>query len=246
MTAPVSTVALDFRGRKLPFRFPDSGNMRQHLQAILSGGDYPTPPLPSGHRVTTIVDVGANVGAAALWFLTAAPEARVVCFEPSRENFESLRHNLESFPNAEVHHCGLFSAERTANLHLGVSQCMQHSIFSSCETGDQIETIALRRASTEFDKLGIQQISVLKIDTEGCEVPILEDLGADRLSRVDVIYLEWHSEEDRRSIDALLGGHFILTYAKSSHPHRGNAAYMAKSLANLVPQIDQVRVARPL
>lgn len=184
---------LDFRGRKLPFRFTDSGNMKQHLQSILSGKDYPSPPLPSDHKISTIVDIGANVGAAALWFLTAAPDARIVCFEPSRVNFECLRHNLETFREAEAYHCGLFSAERTATLHLGANQCMQHSIVASRETGDATETIQLKRASSELDRLGLKEISVLKIDTEGCEVPILEDLGAERLSHIDLIYLEWHS-----------------------------------------------------
>jgi hypothetical protein len=32
------------------------------------------------------------------------------------------------------------------------------------------------------------------LDTEGCEVDILEDLG-DRIARVDILYLEWHSAQ---------------------------------------------------
>ena len=244
-TAPAVTTVLEFCDRKLPFRFPNSGNMQQHLQSILSGKDYPTPPLPSDYRVQTIVDIGANVGAAALWFLTAAPDARVICFEPSRANFDCLRHNLKSFPQAEAYHCGLFSSERVATLHLGASQCMQHSIVASAETGDAIESITLKRASLEFDRLGLKEISVLKIDTEGCEVPILNDLGVERLSKVEVIHLEWHSETDRRAIDALLGEHFMLASVTSNYPHRGNVTYMAKSLAARVAQIDMMRVEHP-
>jgi FkbM family methyltransferase len=241
----VVTAALAMRGRELSFHFPDSGNMQAHLASILAGKDYPLLPLPSDYACETIVDIGANVGAAALWFLGAAPDARIVCFEPSRENHDCLRHNLASFPRAEAHHCGLYSRAREASLHLGASQCMQHSIVASGETGGASETITLKRASTEFDRLGLERISILKIDTEGCELAILQDLGAARLAKIDMIYLEWHSDEDRRAIDALLGERFLLAHASAKFPHRGNAAYMAASLAARVPAIAAARIARP-
>jgi FkbM family methyltransferase len=246
MPPTLTTVPLDYRGRKISSCFPNSGNMTDHLRSILSGKDYPPVPLPVGYKVSTIVDVGANVGAAALWFLSAAEDARLVCFEPSKQNFDCLRQNLQPFPAAEIYCVGLFARDKTvATLHLGASQCMQHSIVASCETGDATETISLKRASAEFDRLGLKEISILKIDTEGCEVPILEDLGRNRLSRVDVIYLEWHSEEDRREIDSILAEQFMMVSASVNFPHRGNAAFLAKRLANSMPKIAGVRIERP-
>lgn len=242
---PIVTTSLDFLGQTLSIRFPDSGNIRQHLHNIFVGNDYPRLPLPADYQIQTIVDVGANVGAAAIWFLGLSPQARVVCFEPSRENFECLEHNLKSFPQAEVFHCGLYSRDREATLHLGAQQGMQHSIVAGGETGSGTETISLKRACTEFDRLGLSRISILKIDTEGCEVPILEDLGVDRLAKVDMIYLEWHSEEDRRAIDAILAKDFLLASAMAPAPHRGNGAFIAKSLAARVPKIESLRIARP-
>ena len=44
---------------------------------------------------------------------------------------------------------------------------------------------------------------MLKVDTEGCEVPIFASL-LERLGGVKVIYLEYHSEADRRELDAML------------------------------------------
>jgi FkbM family methyltransferase len=236
----ITTVTLDVLGRKVPFRFPNSGNVQQHLQSILSGREYPAPPLPPGYRINTIVDIGANVGASALWFLSAAPQARVVCFEPARTNYDCLCHNLKSFPQAEYFQCGLSSSEGSQTLHHGAQQCMQHSIFASIETGEGSETINIKRASTEFDRLGLKQISILKIDTEGCEVQIIDDLGA-RLEGADIIYIEWHSEEDRRVIDDLLGK-FILAQSLCAIPHRGNATYLAKRIAEAVPNLSAVRI----
>ncbi len=235
------TVPLDFRGRTLPFTFPNSGNMGDHLRNILAGKDYPLPPLPPDFRIETVVDIGANVGAAALWFLGAAPEARVVCFEPARQNHDCLVHNLKQFPNAEAHPWGLFSTDRELTLHLGASQCMQHSIYSSRETGAATETVALKDAAAQFDALGLDRVTILKVDTEGCEVPILERLG-DRLNAVAILYLEWHSDDDRRRIDALLAPRFLLAHAVATFPHRGNACYLAREVAARVPAIDQMRI----
>jgi FkbM family methyltransferase len=238
----LTEVSLDFLGRKLPFRFPDSGNIRDHLRNILTGQDYPRLPVPPGYKIQTIVDVGANIGAAALWFLAAAPEARLVCFEPAQENFECLCYNLQAFPRAECYCYGLFSCERTATLHLGTNQCMQHSIAASPETGNAVEIIDLKRASTELDRLGIDRVSILKVDTEGCEVPILRDLGAKRLSQVDGLYLEWHSDADRRRVDGILGDAFLLAHAAAHSPHRGNAAYLSAVLAAQIPNIAALRI----
>src|SRR6185436_14730657 len=106
--------------------------------------------------------------------------------------------------------------------------------------GRRGETINIKRASTEFDRLGLKQISILKIDTEGCEVQIIDDLGA-RLEGADIIYVEWHSEEDRRAIDGLLGK-FILAQSSCATPHRGNATYLAKRIAEAVPNLSAVRI----
>jgi FkbM family methyltransferase len=239
------TVQLDFKGRALPFIFPDSGNMLEHLREIMSGRTYPIAMLPPGYRIEVIVDAGANVGASALWFLNTAPDARVVCFEPTAENHRCLAANLSSFPRAETYHWGLFSRERTAELFLGKSQCMQNSLVASVEVGGDSETIELRRASTEFDRLGLKHVSILKIDTEGCEVPIIEDLG-DRLAGVDQIYVEYHSEEDRRAIDALLADRFSLAFSCAQFVHRGVALYLANDLVASVPTLAAMRLPRPL
>lgn len=240
----IVSVDLDFLGRKLPFSYPREGNVTARLKNVLGGKCYPVPPLPKNYKFETIVDIGANVGASALWFLTAAPTARIVCFEPGRENAECLRRNLSRFDAAEIFDYGLYSSDREVKLHLGRHHCMEHSIFANSETGSETETIVLKRASIEFERLGLKRISILKIDTEGCEVPILHDLGP-RLSDVDMIYLEWHSDEDRREIDTLHGDRFVLAGVESVYPHRGEALYLSKLLADQSPKIASMRIQRP-
>jgi FkbM family methyltransferase len=48
-------------------------------------------------------------------------------------------------------------------------------------------------AGRQYDALGLPHLDVLKIDTEGCELEILESMGK-CLDMVDYVLLEYHSE----------------------------------------------------
>ena len=54
--------------------------------------DYRVP-----RDISFVVDVGANIGISALYFLSRNPDVRVRLYEPVAENAERLRRNLEGF-----------------------------------------------------------------------------------------------------------------------------------------------------
>jgi len=58
--------------------------------------------------------------------------------------------------------------------------------------------------------------------------PILKSLEP-WLGRFQVNYMEYHSEIDRRRIDALLEPTHLLQGGKALHPHRGEFCYLARS-----------------
>lgn len=241
--AATRVLTLSHQGRKLPVRFPANGNMEAHVRAILTGETYPFYGVP-GRPGCTIVDIGANVGAAAIYFLAKAPEARLIAFEPAAATFALLQENLGAFARAEVVNAGLFSRDTVMDLYGGALDCSQNSVVASSETAAVTERITLRRASSEFGRLGIGEIAILKIDTEGCEVPILEDIAA-WLPRVDQIYLEYHSEEDRLAIDAMLADGFMLCRARCDGPHRGVNLYVARRVIEADPRTEPLRLRRP-
>jgi hypothetical protein len=120
---------------------------------------------------------------------------------------------------------------------------MQCSVFSSVETGSETERVTLRRARPALVEIGLGGAggAVLKLDTEGCEVPILRDLG-ELLNAIDLIYVEYHSEADRRAIDALLAERFMLATATARYPHRGLNLYVAETLAAAFPALHSLRM----
>ena len=79
--------------REYSFEWPDSlkERMDARYREILAAGAKPI-----------IVDAGANIGAASLYFLTRFPEAHVVAVEPDPGNAAVLKENLGGRPNAVV------------------------------------------------------------------------------------------------------------------------------------------------
>jgi FkbM family methyltransferase len=172
---PIGTVNVNVQGRKLPFVFPDTGNMRRNLADIFSGREYPGLPMPQ-FKPRVIVDVGANVGASALFFHGTFRDATIYCYEPSPTNLSFLKQNVAPVERIKVFDYGLSDRDQQVQLYIGKTHYMQNSVVPNMETQERSETAELRRASTEFAHLGLTEISILKLDTEGCEVPILRDM----------------------------------------------------------------------
>lgn len=79
--------------REYSFDWPESlkERMEARYREILAAGGKPI-----------IIDAGANIGAASLYFLSRFPEAHVVAVEPDPGNAAVLKENLGGRPNAVV------------------------------------------------------------------------------------------------------------------------------------------------
>jgi len=196
---------------------------------ILAGRTYPR--IDAATAVRTVLDVGANVGAAAVWFSLAYPGATVHALEPAREPFALLERNTTGRPNIVVHAAGLFSADRSASLHHGALDTVTASVGASRLTRGDAETVQLRSVADWLRENSIDVVDVLKLDTEGCEIPILEGMR-DQLGSVQVLHVEFHSDADRKAIDRLVGATHMLVSGHIHHAHRGELTYVANAIAS--------------
>jgi len=234
---------LNVGGRRVRISFPESADIRQHIDRIISGKEYPALKLP-GYEAKTIVDIGANVGAASLYFHFSFPQAQVYAYEPGAENFRHLVDNIRELPQIQAFPFGLLDRAEKVKLYAGKLQSMQASVVQGPETTTESEMIELRPAGDEIERLGLREISILKLDTEGCEVPILHSLRS-RLGTIDFLYLEYHSEEDRREIDRMLEADFLLTCSRAVSPHRGQVMYANHRIAERYEIFNRQRVVGP-
>ncbi|MCG8511755.1 MAG: FkbM family methyltransferase [Rhodospirillales bacterium] len=198
---------------------------RALITKILTGDTYPI--IPFIENVDTIFDVGASVGAASLFFHSRYPGADIWAFEPHGGSYGLLKTNTTGLGKVKTFNVGLFDRHRQATLNLSKYDYPTNSIGDCVYNSDAGETVTLENAAEFAARQGIGKIDILKLDTEGCERPILRGLLSDFAPRV--IYLEYHSEKDRLEIDRMLGRDYILYFGAIPYPHRGELCYVAKS-----------------
>lgn len=222
---PTCTFTVNHPGGKHPFTLFDTPLGRVVCEEVLTGKSYPLVTVQGPIR--TIVDIGANVGAAAVYFALNIPTARIFAFEPSPDCFTLLAANTASLPQVKAFPYGLFSEERAAQLRLGKGDSVTSSVGSSIEAGETTVTVQLREAAQVFREQGIDEIDILKIDTEGCEPPILQSIS-EWIPKIGIVYVEYHSEPDRLAIDRLLAPTHLLYRGTVPRPCRGEFCYVSR------------------
>jgi hypothetical protein len=86
------------------FEKQDQADRGRYIAAEIFGERVYDGILPLGMNSPRILDLGANIGAAAVWFMEQHSGARVFSVEPDRDNFAILDFNVIGSP------CGCIKA----------------------------------------------------------------------------------------------------------------------------------------
>ena len=180
-------------------------------------GEY---DLDYNHPAPVVLDIGANVGAFAVWALHRWPGAVVHCYEPLPDNFAMLQANVAHLGDRVVPHNVAIGDPTHTKLFLGQNNCGEGSFFQLGEQRDDYVEVVTQPASV------LPPADIVKIDTEGSEVEILS-----RLERIefDVVLLEYHSDALRRAVDQLLADYVLMGAAVHSY-QRGVLKYVHRRL----------------
>jgi FkbM family methyltransferase len=168
---------------------------------ILAGETYRL--MPNVADVRTVFDVGANLGAASVFFACSYPDATIHSFEPGPDTYALLERNTAPFASVVPHNFGLLDQTGEHDLYRGKGSPGEASIFRRSWVSDESDRVELRSAAEFTAEAGVERIDVLKVDTEGCELPILRGLSR-FLADIQVIYVEFHSKSDWRELESML------------------------------------------
>jgi FkbM family methyltransferase len=137
-----------------------------------------------------MVDVGANFGEIALWFVCEYPGARVLAIEPSSANVKVLKRNVaaQSFAtgNLEIAHTAVGEKSGFAALTKGAGQMAR--VVADDESGT--ERVPCERLDTLFSRYEIDRADFVKIDIEGSEPGLMGAIAA-LAGRVRSYYIEF-------------------------------------------------------
>lgn len=191
-------------------------------------------PVPGIAPPRVVLDIGAHTGFSSGFFRLVYPDAAILCVEPDPDSFAILSGNTGRIGNCRAFNLGLYERDTVAHFNAARISVLS-SIFPMKYDGVPAEAAAvtLRHAGAFADELAAQfnlpGFDLIKIDTEGAELPILAALG-DRVAQAGVIHLEFHSHADRRAIDETLCRTHTLCHGRIERPDLGTLTYVATRL----------------
>jgi FkbM family methyltransferase len=200
-------------GRALWARTPVTLEVPDGMRGVAAevlAGEYESGYSGEG---LTIVDIGANVGAFAVWATLRWPSSTIHSYEPHPGTFQILARNARRFPGIACHQQAVypgsqaqqpFCARYPGDGEGGLLSCVAKT-FAHVAPEDVIPVSVIAP-----DRLPVGD--VVKIDVEGAEADILDGLSADGTS---LILLEYQNAENRRRIKARLAGDFACVYEDS-------------------------------
>lgn len=173
-------------------------------------------------KTPVIIDAGANIGAAALWFGRQYPEASVVAIEPDPGNARVLRANLSASSKLIVLEAAIGSEPGYVSMIPG-----EHSWGVQTERSDAgCPIVTIDQAAEQVEN---GSLFLVKIDIEGFESDLFAS-NTDWLDRAAAVYLEPHdwklpdqatsrtfqAEFGKRDFDIFLRGENLI-YVRREH-----------------------------
>ncbi len=132
--------------------------------------------LDEAYHPKVIFDVGANSGQTALKLNSWFPNAQIHSFEPVSATYKKLLANTKGIKNIEAHAFALAGEAGTAKIFVLTDDTMSSLQFHESDKDmiEREETITLSTIDLTVEKLGINSIDLLKIDTEGYDLEVLK------------------------------------------------------------------------
>lgn len=148
-------------------------------------------------EIRTLLDFGANIGLASIWFALTYPNISIDAYEPNPKMFALLKKNLAQFPRVRVFEMAISSTEGSVTFNQS-HYSLESSMFSARDS--TAITVPATTIDSAITKIG-GAVDFMKIDIEGSEFDALK--AAKQLKSVQAIIGEAHTEQSGHAEDEL-------------------------------------------
>jgi FkbM family methyltransferase len=149
----------------------------------------------------TVLDIGGYIGDLSL-YCASMFNANIHCYEPTPQNYKMIKTNLDLNPMLQKHitvyNEGISNSNDPIKLNvqdvIGEIHASSHKVYKNNVSTIEIPCITLNQA---IAKMNESKIDLLKIDCEGQEFNILDNIDSNELSqKVKYLVFEYHNFVD--------------------------------------------------
>lgn len=138
-----------------------------------------------------ILDLGANVGYASVYFANRFPEAKIIALEPASENFEQLKKNTRSYSGVQVLQSAVWSSGKSLKV-VDLGQSWAYQVMEVPEgTPNSFTAKSIPDLMTDFQ---LDYLDIVKIDIEGAECELFARNFESWVARTKMIIVEFHEQ----------------------------------------------------
>jgi FkbM family methyltransferase len=169
-------------------RCPNYGALLGLVKEIWLAGEY---YFRSGDKAPTVIDAGANIGVALLYFHQLCPGAQLIAFEPDPTAFAALEENAKrNRIRARVYNAAV--GESAGQIEFFSDPDSPGGVSMSAYAGGRLTamtTVECVRLSDYIDG----PVTLLKLDVEGAETGVLRELREhSKLDLIRELLVEFH------------------------------------------------------
>jgi FkbM family methyltransferase len=195
--------------------------------SVLSGHEYPLQNYLNLSDTAIIINVGAHIGTFDIYCKCVYPKSLLYSFEPNPENFKILKKNIVANHIKEIFLIknALSDSTGICKLYFQKMNPNEGNIF----IGNNYVEIRKTNLDTFSKKYKIRTIDLLKLDCEGAEFDILNNIPNNLL--IKNMAIEYHSfrhKQPLKRIQKILGKNYELVYHKNNLDLKSGIAFFKK------------------
>jgi FkbM family methyltransferase len=176
----------------------------------------------------TIIDGGANIGLATIYFSHLFPQASIVAVEPNTENFQQMEKNIKTSKNIYPIHGGIWNNNqhlRIVNSNVDDNAFMVEEVPEP--TSDSIPAFSIDHLM-QINNWSC--IDLLKLDIEGSEKEVFEKNYSNWLPKTKMLIIELHDQMRPGASKALFTA--LSSYNFSFSMHHENVIFINRDLVS--------------
>jgi FkbM family methyltransferase len=191
---------IKFRNRNFEIFMRDSAD-ESVVAEIFDWQEYRSAEEAITGTSLPILDAGAHIGIFTLYAKAINPSAKIFALEPEPENFAFLKRNLKvnKIKDVKIFEIALAGNMGKRDLVLEDDSIKHHLLQIGEEKNENAKYAMVRSYSLEGFLLenNIKAVGLLKMDIEGGEYEIIENLSAGGFGKVQNMILEYHNYDER-------------------------------------------------